>query len=157
MSLGTDACLQRQRPWVLGAVRQRMGCPSICWSWWQETAWLGLGDQMAGPVHYQERSEPTDDLFACWQTYGICCLVLLTMFSFYPFIGIFITAWFKALGTVHGLHNQVVLHFPFVHFAHGIFQYFDTKEKTLHQISVFMEEHKWDYQSKFIYSSICLR
>ncbi|KAF8220557.1 hypothetical protein L208DRAFT_1448008 [Tricholoma matsutake] len=56
--------------------------------------------------------------------------VLLTTFGFYPFVGILITAWFKALVTAHGLHNQ----------------YFDAKKMTPHQIAVFMEERKWDYR-----------
>ena len=35
------------------------------------------------------------------------------MFGFYPIVGILITAWFKVLGTAHGLHSQVRFGAPF--------------------------------------------
>ncbi|KAF8220708.1 hypothetical protein L208DRAFT_1426825 [Tricholoma matsutake] len=109
-------------------------------TWAQMLASRGKGPEFWGlyvkewdvppSVDLDDKRQPGLAWATRWLGLFIIKKVLLTMFSFYPFIGIFITAWFKALGTVHGLHNQ----------------YFDTKEKTLHQISVFMEEHKWDYQ-----------
>ncbi|KAL0956563.1 hypothetical protein HGRIS_002700 [Hohenbuehelia grisea] len=56
--------------------------------------------------------------------------LLLLPFDFYPFVGIIISAWLKALGTAHVLHRQ----------------YFGSKKMTEHEIAVFMEERKWDYR-----------
>lgn len=57
--------------------------------------------------------------------------ILLLPFHFYPFVGILVSAWFKALGTAHGLHQQ----------------YFESKKMTEQQVAVFMEERKWEYRS----------
>jgi len=57
--------------------------------------------------------------------------VLLSPFQIYPFVGIAISAWFKALGTAHILHRR----------------YFAAKNMTDQQIAVFMEERKWDYRA----------
>jgi len=74
------------------------------------------------------------------------------MFGFYPVVGILVTAWFKALGTAHHLHDQVGLAPSFLFFLDAIYsyrptQYFEAKKMTRHQIVVFMEERKWDYWS----------
>jgi hypothetical protein len=37
-------------------------------------------------------------------------LVMLTPLDFYPFVGVLMKAWFKALGTARGLHRQVRYH-----------------------------------------------
>ncbi|KAF9031822.1 hypothetical protein BDZ89DRAFT_1101048 [Hymenopellis radicata] len=58
-------------------------------------------------------------------------LILLTPFSFIPFFGIIISAWFKGLGTAHILHRR----------------YFESKKMTPEQIDIFMEERKWDYRT----------
>ncbi|RDB14562.1 hypothetical protein Hypma_016293 [Hypsizygus marmoreus] len=56
--------------------------------------------------------------------------ILLLPFNFYPFVGMVISAWFKALGTAHNLHRQ----------------YFESKKMTEKEIAVFMEERKWEYR-----------
>lgn len=48
-----------------------------------------------------------------------------------PLVGIMISAWFRALGTSRYLHKT----------------YFKAKDMTHEQISVFMEERKWDYRA----------
>ncbi|PFH47211.1 hypothetical protein AMATHDRAFT_68228 [Amanita thiersii Skay4041] len=55
---------------------------------------------------------------------------MLLPFDLYPFIGILISAWLKALGTAQYLHRP----------------YFETKKMTQEQIDVFIEERKWDYR-----------
>ncbi|KAF8636768.1 hypothetical protein AX16_010971 [Volvariella volvacea WC 439] len=54
----------------------------------------------------------------------------LLPFDLYPFVGLAITAWLKALGTGRYLHRQ----------------YFESKKMTKQQIAVFIEERKWDYR-----------
>ncbi|KIM38279.1 hypothetical protein M413DRAFT_249073 [Hebeloma cylindrosporum] len=56
--------------------------------------------------------------------------VLLSPFQVYPFVGLAITAWFKALGTSHFLHRR----------------YFEAKKMTKQQIAIYMEERKWSYR-----------
>jgi len=56
---------------------------------------------------------------------------ILFPISIYPFVGMFVSAYFKALATAQYLHKP----------------YFDAKKMTKHQIAVFMEERKWDYRS----------
>jgi len=57
--------------------------------------------------------------------------LVLFPISLYPFFGVFVSAYFKALGTARYLHKP----------------YFDSKKMTKHQVAVFMEERKWDYRS----------
>ncbi|KAF8907092.1 hypothetical protein CPB84DRAFT_1675239, partial [Gymnopilus junonius] len=57
--------------------------------------------------------------------------VLLAPFQIYPFVGLTVSAWFKALGTSRFLHRR----------------YFESKKMTRPQIFVFMEERKWDYRA----------
>ncbi|KAJ4474285.1 hypothetical protein J3R30DRAFT_3507305 [Lentinula aciculospora] len=56
---------------------------------------------------------------------------LLLPFNFYPLIGIVISAWFKGMTTARILHRR----------------YFEAKKMTSTEITVFMEEHKWDYRT----------
>jgi len=56
--------------------------------------------------------------------------VLLSPFQVYPFVGMVVSAWFKALGTSRFLHQR----------------YFEAKKMSKQQIAVFMEERKWDYR-----------
>jgi len=56
--------------------------------------------------------------------------LILFPISLYPFIGVFVSAYFKALGTARYLHKP----------------YFESKKMTPHQVAVFMEERKWDYR-----------
>ncbi|KAF4563338.1 hypothetical protein EYR40_006939 [Pleurotus pulmonarius] len=56
--------------------------------------------------------------------------VLLLPFDLYPFIGIIISSWLKALSTAHVLHRR----------------YFEAKKMTDTQVATFMQERKWDYR-----------
>ncbi|KAF8639360.1 hypothetical protein AX17_001549 [Amanita inopinata Kibby_2008] len=63
--------------------------------------------------------------------FGVAVVKLLLLpFDLYPFVGILISAWFKALGTAQHLHRP----------------YFEAKKMTEDQIAIFMEERKWDYR-----------
>ncbi|PPQ76580.1 hypothetical protein CVT26_012820 [Gymnopilus dilepis] len=57
--------------------------------------------------------------------------VLLSPFQVYPFFGLIVSAWFKALGTSRFLHRR----------------YFEAKKMTKQQVDVFIEERKWDYRA----------
>ncbi|KAF8581712.1 hypothetical protein K439DRAFT_1662174 [Ramaria rubella] len=57
--------------------------------------------------------------------------VLLSPLDLYPFVGILLTSYLKAVGTARHLHKA----------------YFDAKKMTPRQIAIFMEERKWDYQA----------
>ncbi|KIJ66628.1 hypothetical protein HYDPIDRAFT_129676 [Hydnomerulius pinastri MD-312] len=56
--------------------------------------------------------------------------VVLLPLSLYPFVGTFIAAGLKAMGTAQYLHKP----------------YFKAKNMTPHQEAVFIEERKWDYR-----------
>lgn len=56
--------------------------------------------------------------------------VSLSPFQVYPFVGLAVSAWFKAFGTSHFLHRR----------------YFEAKKMTKQQIAVHMEERKWNYR-----------
>jgi len=56
---------------------------------------------------------------------------LLLPLNFYPFVGIAVGAYMKAIGTARYLHKQ----------------YFTAKKMTDDQIAVFMEERKWHYRA----------
>lgn len=56
--------------------------------------------------------------------------ILLSPFQLYPFVGIAVAAWFKALGTAKTSHKR----------------YFQSKRMTEQQIAIFVEERKWDYR-----------
>ncbi|KAF8079403.1 hypothetical protein FPV67DRAFT_1405545 [Lyophyllum atratum] len=68
--------------------------------------------------------------FGGWVGLFIVKRVILFPFNFYPLVGILFAAAFKALGTAHNLHRP----------------YFESKKMNDKQISVFMEERKWDYR-----------
>ncbi|KAI0962620.1 hypothetical protein AcW1_001398 [Taiwanofungus camphoratus] len=57
--------------------------------------------------------------------------LILLPFDYVPFVGILISAWFRALGTARYLHKP----------------YFKAKGMTSGQIAVFVEERKWDYRA----------
>ncbi|KIK00917.1 hypothetical protein K443DRAFT_678842 [Laccaria amethystina LaAM-08-1] len=78
-----------------------------------------------------KRSELVKRWFGGWFGLFVIKRVILIPFNFYPFIGILISAWFKALGTGHILHRR----------------YFKAKNMTEDQIAVFIEERKWEYRS----------
>ncbi|KAK0213407.1 hypothetical protein DFS33DRAFT_122889 [Desarmillaria ectypa] len=56
--------------------------------------------------------------------------LMLWPFDLIPLVGLFISAWFKGLGTARSLHRR----------------YFEAKKMTTAQIAVFMEERRWDYR-----------
>ncbi|KAI0826830.1 hypothetical protein BC628DRAFT_1502659 [Trametes gibbosa] len=62
---------------------------------------------------------------------SIVTKLLMIPLNFVPFAGIFIAAWFKALGTARYLHQP----------------YFKAKTMTRDQVSTFIEERKWDYRA----------
>ncbi|KAG6844148.1 hypothetical protein H0H87_009391 [Tephrocybe sp. NHM501043] len=68
--------------------------------------------------------------FGGWIGLFIVRRVILLPFNFYPFMGILVSAAFKALRTARNLHRP----------------YFESKKMTEQQIAVFMEERKWDYR-----------
>jgi len=72
-----------------------------------------------------------DKLVQGWFLRMVVRKVLLFPLSLYPFVGTFIAAWFKALGTAQYLHKP----------------YFEAKKMTRNQVAVFMEERKWDYRT----------
>lgn len=58
-----------------------------------------------------------------------------------------ISAWFRALGTARHLHKPVCLQRSQVPVGADLSdQYFQVKGMTPEQVSVFMEERKWDYR-----------
>jgi len=76
-------------------------------------------------------------------------LVLLSPFQVYPFVGLAVTAWFKALGTSHFLHQRVSKLRTLEPVVDSIrIQYFEAKKMTKQQIAVYMEEQKWSYRSE---------
>jgi len=76
-------------------------------------------------------SELVKRWFGGWFGLFLIKRVILIPFNFYPFIGILVSAWFKALGTGQILHRR----------------YFKAKNMTEDQIAVFIEERKWEYRS----------
>ena len=74
--------------------------------------------------------------------------VLLPL-NFYPFIGIAVGAYFKAVGTARYLHKQVshepvILRLQLMEFP----KYFAAKKMTEPQVAVFMEERRWYYRGE---------
>ncbi|TFK91857.1 hypothetical protein K466DRAFT_659724 [Polyporus arcularius HHB13444] len=61
----------------------------------------------------------------------IVAKVIAFPLHFVPFAGMFIVAWFRALGTARYLHEP----------------YYKAKHMTPEQIAVFIEERKWDYRA----------
>ncbi|XP_006453767.1 hypothetical protein AGABI2DRAFT_189141 [Agaricus bisporus var. bisporus H97] len=72
-----------------------------------------------------------DKVISTWLGRFVLKRILLLPFDFYPFIGIIVSAWLKALGTSRHLHRR----------------YFEAKKMTDHQVTTFIEEHKWDYRA----------
>jgi len=109
-------------------------------AWTQTVASRGKGPQFWQPYVEEWEFPPVVDdsrsgiiLKAFETSIGTFVLRKLILFpiSLYPFIGVFVSAYFKALGTARYLHKP----------------YFVSKKMTPHQVAVFMEERKWDYRS----------
>lgn len=64
-----------------------------------------------------------------WARMIVNRFVLFPM-QLYPFVGLAVSAWMRAYGTSRYLHSK----------------YFKSKNMTSAQISVYMEERKWDYR-----------
>ncbi|KAJ3513073.1 hypothetical protein NLJ89_g3151 [Agrocybe chaxingu] len=110
-------------------------------AWDQTLASRGKGPEFWGPYVEEWRVPPTLEVDGKKQGFlekwaggwfGLFVIknVLLSPFQIYPFVGVAVTSWFKALGTAHILHRR----------------YFEAKKMTPSQIAVFMEERKWDYR-----------
>ncbi|KAG9311727.1 hypothetical protein JVU11DRAFT_7967 [Chiua virens] len=65
-----------------------------------------------------------------WAISVVVKRVLLFPISLYPFVGTVLAAGIKAMGTASQLHKP----------------YFKAKKMTPHEITVFIEERKWDYR-----------
>jgi hypothetical protein len=79
----------------------------------------------------------------------------LLPFNLYPFVGMLIKAWLKALGTGEYLHIKVNSLSSSETSVHDYYlQYFDAKKMTPHQRAVFVEENKWEYRSEQIKRTI---
>jgi hypothetical protein len=111
-------------------------------AWDQTVASRGKGPEFWQPYVEEWQNPPKMDLetkqdklvekwLGGWFGLFIVKRVLLSPFQVYPFVGMAVSAWFKALGTSRFLHRR----------------YFESKKMTKQQIAVFMEERKWDYRA----------
>ncbi|TFK32566.1 hypothetical protein BDQ12DRAFT_616860 [Crucibulum laeve] len=111
-------------------------------AWAQTVTSRGKGPEFWQPYVEEWKVPPVVDMNSRQRTFmnrwlggwfGLFVIkrVLLLPFNFYPFVGILVSAWFKALGTAHYLHKQ----------------YFESKKMSEYQVAVFMEERKWDYRA----------
>ncbi|KAG6914270.1 hypothetical protein DXG01_001347 [Tephrocybe rancida] len=110
-------------------------------AWSQTVASRGKGPEFWQP-YVEEWDRPPVVLFEnTWETFvkrwlggwvGLFIVrrVILLPFNFYPFVGIIVSACFKAVRTAQNLHRP----------------YFEAKNMSKQQIAVFTEERKWDYR-----------
>ncbi|KAG6821267.1 hypothetical protein H0H93_002377 [Arthromyces matolae] len=89
----------------------------------------GKGPEFWQPYVEEWDNPPIIPYEPAWETFVKRWLVILLPFNFYPFVGILVSAAFKALRTAHALHRP----------------YFEAKRMTKEQIAVFMQERRWDY------------
>ncbi|KAH7886408.1 hypothetical protein F5I97DRAFT_1809127 [Phlebopus sp. FC_14] len=82
------------------------------------------------PVVKEGFGERLGNIFETWIVGMVVKKVLFLPLSLYPFVGTFVAAGFKAMGTARYLHKP----------------YFKAKNMTPHQEAVFIEERKWDYR-----------
>ncbi|KAH7920371.1 hypothetical protein BV22DRAFT_1074078 [Leucogyrophana mollusca] len=108
-------------------------------AWDQTVASRGKGSEFWQPYVEEWEFPPVVDerpwgqlekMFRGWFVGMVVRKVLLLPLSLYPFVGTFIAAWFKAIGTAQYLHKP----------------YFEAKKMNPHQVAVWMEERKWDYR-----------
>ncbi|KAF7981340.1 hypothetical protein HWV62_33783 [Athelia sp. TMB] len=109
-------------------------------AWDQTVLSRGKGPDFWGPYVEEWDTPPVVDesrrgvvLKAFETSIGRFLIKKLVLFpiSLYPFVGVFVSAYFKALATAQYLHKP----------------YFEAKKMTKHQVAVFMEERKWDYRT----------
>ncbi|KIJ07004.1 hypothetical protein PAXINDRAFT_121307 [Paxillus involutus ATCC 200175] len=82
------------------------------------------------PAVHEGFSARLGNVMEIWVIGVVVKKVLLLPLSLYPFLGTFVAAGIKALGTAQHLHKP----------------YFKAKNMTPHQVAVFIEERKWDYR-----------
>ncbi|TFL01469.1 hypothetical protein BDV98DRAFT_568128 [Pterulicium gracile] len=95
--------------------------------------WQPYVEEWSSPPKMKMKEGKLDKVgskFGGWLGVMFVKRVLLLPFNFYPFVGVFVAAYLKALGTAKNLHRP----------------YFEAKKMTPYQTSVFMEERKWDYR-----------
>ncbi|KAF9448787.1 hypothetical protein P691DRAFT_668783 [Macrolepiota fuliginosa MF-IS2] len=119
--LARNMAIARDRAWMY-TVESRGKGPDF---------WQPYVEEWDQPPHVNMKKSLVDRVLGSW--FGRCIIkkVLLLPFNFYPFIGIFLSAWLKALGTARHLHRR----------------YFEAKKMTPYQIAVFMKERKWSYRA----------
>ncbi|KDR86127.1 hypothetical protein GALMADRAFT_219127 [Galerina marginata CBS 339.88] len=106
-------------------------------AWDQTVASRGKGPDFWQPYVEELQNPPQIDAetklerwLGGWFTLFFVKRVLLSPFQVYPFVGMVVSAWFKAIGTSRSLHRR----------------YFEAKKMTPQQVGVFIEERKWDYR-----------
>lgn len=107
--MGANRCLTRQRVGFLAALCRRMGIPAICrpikpryrFKGVRELSWAICAEEMRVYNIY----------FNIWlfSRLTIATPVILFPISLYPLIGVFVSGYFKALGTARYLHKPVGL------------------------------------------------
>jgi len=92
--------------------------------------WKGYVEEWEEPPNEIKPAQWYEKAFSGWFLLMFKRVILLP-FNFYPLVGILISAWFKGMATAKVLHRR----------------YFEAKKMTPTEVSVFMEEHKWDYRT----------
>jgi len=92
--------------------------------------WQPYVEEWDSPPVVNERWGRLNSIFTMWFWRMIIQKVILLPLSLYPFVGTFIAAAFRGMGTAQYLHKP----------------YFAAKKMTPHQVAVFIEERKWDYR-----------
>ncbi|KAH7106428.1 hypothetical protein BKA62DRAFT_687123 [Auriculariales sp. MPI-PUGE-AT-0066] len=92
--------------------------------------WQPYIEEWAQPPVIKPDENPWKHYLGSWASRWILTKIILAPLDLYPFIGIAISAWFKALQTSRFLHLP----------------YFEAKKMGKPQIALFVEERKWDYR-----------
>ncbi|KZW02814.1 hypothetical protein EXIGLDRAFT_601302 [Exidia glandulosa HHB12029] len=93
--------------------------------------WQPYVEEWARPPVVVEDESPWKSYLGNWASRWLLTKVLLAPLDLYPFVGQFISAYFKAMQTSRYLHLP----------------YFQAKKMDKPQIGVFIEERKWDYRA----------
>ncbi|KAF5352601.1 hypothetical protein D9756_006336 [Leucocoprinus leucothites] len=91
--------------------------------------WQPYVEEWDHPPQPDIKKSLVDQLLSTFFGRHVVKRILLLPFSFYPIIGLMLSAWLKALSTARHLHRR----------------YFEAKKMTPPQVAIFMEERKWDY------------
>ncbi|OJA19788.1 hypothetical protein AZE42_11368 [Rhizopogon vesiculosus] len=92
--------------------------------------WQPYVEEWDSPPVVNERWGRLNSIFTMWFWRMIIRKVILLPLSLYPFVGTFIAAAFRGMGTAQYLHKP----------------YFAAKKMTPRQVAIFIEERKWDYR-----------